>query len=187
MNTTTITLLERLRSSDDTAAWDRFVQLYTPLVVHWAMKAGINEMDAADMAQEVMLVLLREMQEFQYDAERGSFRGYLKTITIRKCRDFQRRRTPILTQDSILLAEPDDATLSATWDDEYRRYIVRRALFIMKSDFEPTTWQACWETTVNGCSAREAGAQLGLSESAVYVAKSRVLKKLREELKDLLD
>src|SRR5688572_24194165 len=91
MNTTSITLLERLRSSQDDSAWRRFAELYTPMILAWSRRAGLSMADAEDLTQEVMVLLTREMRRFQYDPGR-SFRAWLRTVAVNKCRELQRRR-----------------------------------------------------------------------------------------------
>ena len=190
MNTTSLTLLERLREPRNDAAWDRFVSLYSPLLFAFARRAGMNDNDAADVVQDVFLVLMAELPRFEYDAARKNFRGWLKTITVHKCRERQRRRASAMAQggeDGGLSDVADDVTVEAFWEDEYQKQLVARALEIMQAEFEPTTWQACWQTTVEDRPAVDVAAELGITLNAVYVARSRVLRRLREELRDLLD
>jgi len=190
MLSTSVTLLQRVRQRDDQAAWERFVSLYTPLLFRWALRAGLNESDAADLVQDVLLLLMNELPTFEYDPQRGTFRGWLKTLTINKCREIQRRRrSDIATggENNAIDGVPANSALEAFWETEYRQHLVRKALEIMRTDFEPTTWQACIEHTVNEKTAAEVGRELGLSEGAVYVAKARVLRRLRQELAGLLD
>jgi RNA polymerase sigma-70 factor (ECF subfamily) len=189
MLSTSVTLLQRVRQRDDQAAWERFVALYAPLLFRWAQRAGMAEQDAADLVQDVLILLMQELPKFELDAARN-FRGWLKTVTINKCRERQRRRAPAagVGGESDPLAElPGDSDLEEFWEAEYRQHLVRKALQIMRTEFEPTTWQACWEHTVTGKTAAAVGQELGLSEAAVYVAKSRVLRRLRQELAGLLD
>lgn len=190
MLTTSVTLLERVRQRDDQAAWERFVALYTPLLYRWAQRAGLADQDAADLAQDVLILLMKELPSFEYDTARGNFRGWLKTITINKCREMQRRRVPAAgaggDRDPLQAIAGADG-LEEFWDAEYRQHLVRKALEVMRAEFEPRTWKACWEHTVNEKTAAEVGQELGMSEAAVYVAKGRVLRRLRLELAGLLD
>ncbi len=190
MLSTSVTLLERVRQRDDQAAWERFVALYTPLLYRWAQRAGLADQDAADLTQEVLVLLMKELPSFEYDAARRNFRGWLKTVTINKCREMQRRRVlaaGVGGPDDPLHAQPGGEDLEEFWNAEYREHLVRKALEVMQTEFEPKTWRACWEHTVNDKTAAEVGLQLGMSEAAVYVAKSRVLRRLRQELAGLLD
>jgi RNA polymerase sigma-70 factor (ECF subfamily) len=188
MPTTSISLLERLRLPHDQAAWERFVDLYTPLIYYWARRAGLQSADACDLAQDVFTTLLRHMPNFRYDHHK-SFRAWLRTVTLNKWRERQRRRTvaSLSDQDAALrrLASPEDP--DAFTDAEYHQYLSRRALELMQAEFAPATWKACWEVVVAGRPAREVAAELSLSIDSVYAAKSRVLRRLREELAGLLD
>ncbi len=185
VETTSITLLERVRTRSDERAWDRFVSLYTPFLLACAQRAGLNENDAADLVQDVLVHLLDQLPKFQYDAGRHNFRGWLKTVTINKCRERWRKRNPesLADPDAALVAVEDEQL----WDQEYRDHLVRRALGIMQNEFETKTWRACWEFTVSGRKAADVASELGMTEAAVFMAKSRVLSRLRQELSGLLE
>jgi len=188
MHTTSISLLERLRRPAEHEAWARFVQLYTPLLFYWARRTGLPPQDAADLVQEVLTVLLQKLPEFQYEQEK-SFRNWLRTITLNKWRDFCRRRAAspaILDPREIEEAQSPDPS-DAFAEVEYRQRLVARALEIMKREFQPDTWKACWECLAADRPAAEVADELGLTANAVYLAKSRVLRRLREELQGLLD
>jgi RNA polymerase sigma-70 factor (ECF subfamily) len=188
MQTTSVSLLMRLRLPNDKEAWDRFVELYAPLLFHWANRAGMQAGDAADLVQDVFLVLVRKLPEFLYD-EHKSFRAWLRTILFNQWRDRLRRARAIPeTQDPEALANasiPDNTQMFG--EMEYRERLVGRALELMKVDFQPTTWRACWEVIVESRPAAEVGAELGISIDSVYAAKSRVLRRLRSELDGLLE
>ncbi len=188
MYTTSATLLERVRLRTDSAAWDRFVKLYTPFLYHCGTRLGLAEADAADAVQDVFLVLLDKLPTFQYSQD-GSFRAWLRTVTVNKCRERFRKRheTAAGGSDPGLSQFADAADSDEFWNVEYRQQLVARALEIMQAEFEPTTWQACWQTTVEDRPAADVAAELGITINAVYVARSRVLRRLREELRDLLD
>jgi RNA polymerase sigma-70 factor, ECF subfamily len=188
MNTTSVSLLERLRQpGDQEANWKRFVQLYTPLFYHWARRLGLSSADAADLVQEVFAILVRKLPDFTYDRQR-SFRGWLRTVTLNKWRDLRRRRTLVQQggkEDSADLAGPDD--IAEFEEAEYRQHLVKRAFELMQSEFHPTTWRACWEYMVADRPAAEVAKELGITVNGVYLAKSRVLSRLRQELDGLLD
>lgn len=192
MDTTSASLIYRLRDSDNHAAWRKFVDLYTPLLFYWSKRAGLAENDAADLAQDVFALLLVKLPEFEYQPQEqraGRFRAWLRTVTLNKWRERRRTRQaePLSPADPRWneLTTPDDA--ERFWREEYEQFLVAQALKIMQDEFQPTSWKACWETTVNGRKAAVVAAELGISEGAVFVAKSRVLRKLREELAGLLD
>jgi len=194
---TPISLLERLRQpnmrqpesrpSAQEQAWRRFVELYTPLLYCWATRRGCMDADAADLVQEVLTLLVRKLPEFTYDRHK-SFRGWLRVVAHNCWRNVQRRaRLPRAAE------EPDLAELAAPpepepfWETEYRQRLVGRALALMRADFEPATWRACWECVAVGRPAAAVAKELGVSVGTVYAAKSRVLSRLRRELTGLLD
>jgi RNA polymerase sigma-70 factor (ECF subfamily) len=187
MNSTPASLLQRLRSPGEDAAWERFVKLYTPFIFFLGRRSGLSRDDAAELVQDVFVILAQKMPEFAYDRTKR-FRAWLRTVTSNKLREKARRRRVAATSDDEVLASlADPAACNSFEEGEYRRQVATRALELMQSEFEPSTWQACWEHVVSGRPAAEVGAALGMSEGAVYVAKCRVLKRLREELQGLLD
>jgi RNA polymerase sigma-70 factor (ECF subfamily) len=190
MEETPASLLDRLRRPGEREAWDRFVELYTPLLYHWARRRlGLQEPDAADLVQDVFSTLLRKMPEFQYDPGR-SFRSWLYAVVVNKWHDACRRRAAALRRGGgeaglEEVAVPDPS--AELWQEEYRRHVTARALEWMQAHFEPTTWKACWEMTACGRPAAEVAAELGLTLAAAYAANSRVLRRLRREMDGLLD
>jgi RNA polymerase sigma-70 factor, ECF subfamily len=188
MNTTSPSLLVRLRQPGQPEAWDRFVKLYTPLLYTWAHRVGLRDQDAADLVQDVFTVLLEKLPEFNYDGRR-SFRGWLRTVTLNKWRENRRRRgaLPVLAGEQDLGGLPDPEPDAAFWEAEYRQRLVGRAVELMRADFQETTWRACWEFVVSGRPAAEIAAELGVGVDVVYSAKSRVLRRLRQELDGLMD
>jgi len=184
MYTTSISLLQQLRQAPGAEAWERFVRLYTPLLFAWARRRGLEQHDAEDLVQDVLIVLVRKLPEFQYQPGR-SFRGWMRTILLNKWRD-RRVGGKAAPLDSGVEPEapPDD---NAFEEREYRLYVLGQALRMMVADFEVATWQACWETVVCGRSAQDVAAELGITVNAVYLAKSRVLARLRRDLDGLLD
>jgi RNA polymerase sigma-70 factor (ECF subfamily) len=188
MDSTPGSLLERLRVSNENAAWERFVHLFTPLIYRVGRRAGLQPDDARELVQEVFLLLARKLPEFQYDRTK-SFRGWLRTVTLNKLREHARRRHLPSQQasDSILAQLSDGADPDLLEEKEYQHLLAVRALELMRAEFSPTTWQACWEHVVSGRTAASIAAELGISEGAVYVAKCRVLQRLRNELAGFLD
>jgi RNA polymerase sigma-70 factor (ECF subfamily) len=181
---TPVSLLRRLQAARETQSWNRFVRLYTPLIYGWARGQRVGREDAADIVQEVFAVLVRKLPTFQYD-ENGGFGRWLRTITVNKCRDHLRRQASRPAQTNIDPAPEDMDSVAQFTEEEYRRRLARLALEIMREEFEPKTWKACWEHVVSGRPAKEIAQDLGMSVGAVYVAKSRVLRRLREELDGL--
>ena len=178
-------LLDRLHQPGDEDAWLRFVRLYTPLLFQWAHRMNVPHETAKDLVQDVLVVLVRKLPEFRYD-RRMSFRGWLKTVTQNKWRERCRRSKLPLAKD-VDPADVQEPAAEAFWEEEYRQALVSRALQLMRTDFEPATWQACWEVAVNGRPAAAVAQQLGLTSRAVYLAKSRVLNRLQQDLGGFLD
>lgn len=188
MNSTSPTLLAKLRDPADQASWRRFVDLYTPLLFYWGRRQGMQAGDAADLAQDVLATLVRKLPEFEYQPEKG-FRNWLRTVTLNRWRDLGRKRTERgVGGEPEKVLEPADPEADGCFErEEYQQYLYRRALEIAGRDYADATWQACWLAVTTDRSAADIGRELGLSEGAVYAAKFRILKRLREELADLLD
>lgn len=195
MHTTSLTLLERLRTPGDQEAWLRFVRLYTPLLYHWARRAGLAGHDAEDLVQDVFELLLRKLPEFRYE-QGGSFRNWLRVVAMNKWRERCRRqlgpsRGPDAwaTADGLdQVAAPDaDGAFDAFEEVEYRRQLVQRALQLIEPEFSPAAWTAFQQHVVAGRDAAEVAAALGIRVGTVYAAKSRVLTRLRRELDGLTE
>jgi RNA polymerase sigma factor (sigma-70 family) len=183
---TRASLLVQLRSGSNHIAWQEFVKLYGPVIYGFARKRGMQDADAADLMQDVMRSVSAAIGRLDYDRQQGTFRGWLFTITRNKIFNFlsARRIRPQGTGDSatnrILNSHPDDQDASAAWEMEYQRRLASLAMERIKSEFQDNTWRAFWLTSVEGASAAEVSKQLGLSPGAIYVAKSRVLARLKE-------
>lgn len=192
---TRVSLLARIRDGQDADAWHEFVQIYGPVVYRFARNRGLQDADAADLMQDVLRSVARHAPRLEYDPRRGTFRGWLYTVTRNKLYNFlsgQKARPRASgdeeTQERLDTApapEPTDGP-DAEWEREYRRRLSARAMERVKDEFQPSTWQAFWLTAVEGKPAAEVGAALNTTPGAVYVAKSRVLARLRDEVKRLM-
>lgn len=186
------TLLMRLRNVEDAEAWREFVRLYTPLVFGHCTRRGLQEADAADVAQEVMRVAAQAMPEFQYDAQRGKFRGWLLQTTRHRLHKFfaKERRFPQAASETAIerfLDREPSADEQARWDEEYRQRLFDWAAEKVRPEFQPATWNAFWLTAVQSVSVKEVAGQLGISIGAVYIARSRVIARLRELMETVAD
>jgi RNA polymerase sigma-70 factor (ECF subfamily) len=181
--TTRLTLLERLRDPADEAAWERFVELYVPLMLSWAERLGLQSADASDLTQDVVVNLLRKFADFQYNPA-GSFRAWLRTVFLNKHRERCRRKFPLTTGDTDvwngLREEPSEEE-----NAEDRRLLVQRGLELIRPEFSPSVWSAFWEYAVQGRPPAQVAAELGLSIGTIYVSKSRVLARLKLEIEGL--
>ncbi len=185
MTITPVSLLVRLRTGLDHAAWSRFVDLYSPLVFAWARQVGLQPADAADLSQDVFALLVQKMPDFVYQ-QGGNFRGWLKTVTLNKWRE-RCRRVAAQREEVGLPGDVPDEVSESLWEAEYRQQLAGRALLLMQQDFEPNTWRACWALAVEGRPAAEVAAEMGVSVGTVYAAKCRVLARLRQELAGMLE
>jgi RNA polymerase sigma-70 factor (ECF subfamily) len=149
----------------------------------------LSDSDSADLTQTVFVMLYEKLPDFRYDPSR-SFRAWLKTMMLNAWRN-QLRKRQAGSEDGFSGLDPDsiaDTDPRLQLDEaEYRDHLVRRALTLMQRNFEPTTWKACWEFVVNDRRAEEVASELGITVNAVYLAKSRVLRHLRQELRVFLD
>lgn len=192
MDPTSISLLDRLKAAGpDASDWDRLHDLYMPLIRRWLGRVpGLGD-EAADLAQEIMIVLAREIPRFDRRRE-GSFRAWLRQVTVNRARTHWRRavRRPVVGLDPAdgfldRLADPND-DLARLWDREHDSQVVEKLLAAVRPEFSSSTWQAFRRFALEGVSARQVAEELELSENAVILAKSRVLKRLRAEAGELL-
>src|SRR5262245_48476322 len=194
---TRVTLLARIRDGRDTSAWSEFVQLYGPVVYRFARNRGLQDADAADLMQDVLRSVARNAHRMAYDPKRGTFRGCPCPVTRNKTYPFltTQRNRPRGSGDSDAherldatpAREDESAGPDAEWEKEYQRQLSARAMDKVKGEFQPKTWQAFWETAVEGKAAADVGAGLKMTAGAVYVAKSRVLARLRDEVQKLME
>jgi RNA polymerase sigma-70 factor (ECF subfamily) len=185
MQDTPASLLERLCRHPDEPHWERFVLLFTPLLSRWGHRLGVPAADAEDLLQEVFTILFRTLPEFHYDPDR-SFRAWLWTVFYRQTlawRKRQARHLPLSAEQLEALACPDRVPEAA--ESEYRRVLLARVLQIVKTDFPVQTWQLFWQVAVEGRRGADVARQLGVTPNTVYLARSRVLARLREELAEL--
>jgi len=180
--TTRPSLLVRLRDAGDDQAWQQFVELYGPLIYQFARRRGLQDADAADVTQEVLRGVHGAAGRLDYDPAKGTFRAWLFTLARRRLADFHRRRTQAGragVPEAMLegLAAGDEAE---AWDRDYHQRLFDWAAEQVRPQVADTTWQAFWLTAVDGCSGQDAAERLGLSVAAVYLAKGRVMLRLRE-------
>jgi RNA polymerase sigma-70 factor (ECF subfamily) len=186
MNATPVSLLERLKRPEDRDAWERFVQLYTPLLYGWARRTGLKENDAADLLQDVFTILVEQMPTFRYQPG-GSFRAWLYTVLTNRWRELRRRKQLVNAASGSLETVPQPESPDLPGEAEERAELLARALTLLEPEFEPTTWQAFQQMVLQGRAGELVARDLGLSLNAVYIACSRVRKRLRGFLAGLLE
>lgn len=179
--TTHTSLLVRLADGPNSLAWRMFHERYGELIRGFARRRGLQPADCDDVAQEVMLSLSKAMPNFQYDPNKGKFRSYLKTATLRavvwKNRHRQGEAAIGTIDEATRVAEADEAVEQA-WELEWQRYHLRQAMHTLENEFSETDRKAFRHYAVEGHDARETAAELNLSVNQVYHAKSRILKRL---------
>jgi len=191
--TTRPSLLFRLRDPADQRAWAEFVGLYAPFVYGFLRKQGLQDADAADLTQVVLRAVVASMSSFDYDPMRGSFRGWLFTIVRNKLRNYRAesaRRwqgTGDTAMIELLQSQPAPEAEVAAWQREWEQRLFQWLANKVKPDFQESTWQAFWRTAIDGERGKDVAESLGMSVAAVYLAKSRVMARLRDEIQAFQD
>jgi RNA polymerase sigma-70 factor (ECF subfamily) len=168
--------------------------LYTPLLRAWLRRYDVQDSDANDLVQEVLLAVSKDLGKFEHRGQPGAFRGWLKAILINRLRKFWRARDrrPQARGDSNIdarLAELDDPTseLSQIWDQQHDQYVLRQLMALAEPHFEPNTWKAFCRVALDGTEADAVAQEMGISRNAVVVAKCRVLNRLRQQSQGLVE
>lgn len=185
-------LLLRIRDANDATSWQTFVDIYGPLIYRHCRNRGLQDADAAEVMQEVLLQVSRCIARFDYRPDQGRFRDWLRTVTHNKLASFCKKKARSIQAngqtgkaeqlDSVLSSEQDTA-----WNEAFNGYILQTALVRVRPRFEEPTWRAFELTWLDDYSATEAARTLDRELDWVYVAKSRVLKRLHEEIHHLTE
>ena len=196
MNSTTTraSLVFRLRDARDANAWEEFVDLYAPLIHGFCRKQGLQDADASDLTQDAMTRVHHAIGRLEYDPRLGRFRGWLFTIVRNLIRDFHDRQNRLIrgagtTSANLRLAQipHPDSELEAQWEADLVRQLYARAAQLVRSDIAEATWKAFHATALEGRNPTEVTGELRISVAAVYLAKSRVMARLKAEAALLLD
>lgn len=187
---TRASLILRLADGRDAESWGQFVEIYAPLVFQLACRRGLQQADAADVTQEVLSAVSRAMSRGQYAAGKGTFRGWLLTIARNEVNTAlagrQRREAAgggtTAQLDLAALPAPDEA---AAWETDYQQRLFAWAAERVKEEVQPATWRAFERTAIDRASGDAVAAELGMTIAAVYLAKSRVMKRLREIVREI--
>jgi RNA polymerase sigma factor (sigma-70 family) len=187
---TSATLLARLRQVPaDQAAWARFTERYGRKIYAWCRQWGLQEADAEDVTQTVLLKLAEKMQTFDYDPAR-SFRGWLMTVARHAWSDYWSGRKAVVAAGGshaleVLHTVEAREDLVRRLDDEFDRELLDEATARVRLRVTPRTWEAFERTALRGQSGAEAAKALGMKVATVFVARSKVQKMLREEMRKL--
>ena len=187
---TRATLLGRLRHNPaDPAAWEEFVSHYGPRILAWCRTWGLQDADAQDVAQTVLLKLVEKLREFEYDPSR-SFRAWLKTVTHHAWRDYVERQSRLGrgSGDSSALDRVEAGqALAACLEEAYDQDLLREAMARVQIRVERRTWEAFRLLAVENWPGAEAARHLGMKVATVYVARSKVQRMIRDEIARLSD
>ncbi len=185
-------LLVRIRDPRNEQAWTEFLEMYEPLVYRLARKKGFQDADALELTQDVFVAVASAIERWDPDPAKGSFRGWLFRIARNLMINFltQQRRRPSATGDTdvnrLLNEHPaPNGEQSTLFDQEYKRQTFRWAAERVRGEFEENTWRAFWLTSVEGEPIKDTAASLGLSPGAVYIARSRVMSRLKQTVQRL--
>jgi len=190
---TSVSLLGRIANAPTDGDWQRLDELYRPLLRGWVARVGVPASDVDDLVQDVLLVVVRKVAGFAWRGQ-GAFRAWLRAILAHQLRDYfwGKLNRPIATGGSDFQSwldelESQDSTLSRLWDREHDEHVVASLLRTVQGDFAPVTWQAFLRHVQEGEPAGQVAEALGRSLNSVLLAKSRVLKRLRQEAAGLVD
>lgn len=183
---TRISLLCRVRDTADNVAWEEFVRIYEPLVYRVARRRGLQDADAREVTQDVLVSVAGAIDRWEPASKQGSFRGWLfriaRNLTINMLIKQQRHADVVGSLDETPVAASSETEL---FDEEYRRQIFRRAAELVRGDFQTNTWQAFWRTCLDGEPIAHVATELGMSVGSVYAARSRVTARLAQEVQRL--
>lgn len=187
---TSASLLERARAHSD-AGWEQLIALYSPLLRTWVGRHVWQAEDVNEVVQQVFTVVVARLPEFVHNGQQGAFRSWLRSISVNHLRAFWRARRRMAGQAEAEAAfdQLEDPSIdpSRQWDGEHDGHVARKVLERVEPEFRPATWQAFRRLALDGATPEELAAELGLSVNAVLVAKSRVLRRARQEARGLLD
>lgn len=189
MQTTALSLLHRVKNHQDDASWQRLEELYRPLILGWLRRDPQLRDEAEDLVQDVMATLVRELPQFERQRN-GSFRKWLRTVTYHRLQWHWRekkKRSPGISPSMFAELEDAESNLSKKWDEEHDQHVLRHLFQTLKEEFEASSWMAFQQVVLADRKAADVADDLGISVNAVLLAKSRILKRLREEAKGLID
>ena len=183
---TSLTWLGRLTGDPTEGDWKRLLDVYGSLLRAWLARSGVPAADHDDLIQEVLMVVVRRVGEFDHRGP-GAFRAWLRGILANHLKKYFRDRPPSAPAIDLDAVASADSVLGRAWDREHDAHLAARALRMVKGDFAPATWAAFCRQVLDGKPAADVAKELGLSVNSVLLAKSRVLKRLRTELAGLVD
>ena len=185
---THVSLLVRLKDPGDYTAWNEFVAVYRPVIYRLARKRGLQDSDAQDLSQEVLIAVAKAVGGWKPDPNRGRFRTWLIRIAGNAIINVLTRGRPdgAIGGTSFLEAIRQQAEPNLAAEDikrEYQRELFRWCVKQIRCEFHESTWNAFWLTTVEGLSIEETAARLGKTTGSIYASRSRIMRRLRERVR----
>lgn len=194
MDKTSITLLDSLRDPENQDGWQRLCLLYQPLLVAWLKKYDVQSCDADDLTQEVLMTVCKSISSFEHSGRPGAFRAWLKSILVNRLRNFWRTRdrkphSPggSSIEERLLQLEDPASQLSQLWDQQHDRFVMKQLLELTQRHFSDESWELFVRVAIRGESAETVARERGVSLNSVFIAKSRILRRLRTEAAGFLD
>lgn len=178
---TPASLLYRLRNRDEVEAWPRFVDLYTPLLYRWARQLGHQEADAADLVQDIFVILWRSLPEFDYDGNK-SFHAWLKTLFLNRYRSRLRKKVPVAMGSAVALSPQAEESV---FDQDDFNFLLQQAFRLIEVEFPQSYREVFRQYVLEKGDPDLIAKNFKISPGTVYSIKSKILRRLREELRDL--
>jgi RNA polymerase sigma-70 factor (ECF subfamily) len=179
-------LLVRIRDPRNARAWSQFTEIYAPLIYGFLRKQGLQDADAADVAQDALRTVAQSIGQWNYDPQRGKFRGWLLSVVQSRLADYlrrqQRHQASLRAAAELAHDFASNGACSAEWHCDCERQLFHAAAGQVRGDFSPASWQAFWQAAIEGKPATEIAAALGITPAAVYLAKARVMARIRQQL-----
>lgn len=183
--TTSASLVLKLRNHSDVSAWSEFVDVYSPLIYGFCRVRNLQASDAADITQEVLLRVSKAVRTFEYDRAKGLFRDWLARVVLNEIRRYNKKTRPTATDPNDF--DQEAGALESVWNDHFQQHIFAKAIERCKLHFGDETWSLFEKTWLQKRSAEEVARDLDIRIDRIYVARSRVLKRLRFEVGVLAD
>ncbi|MCH7591884.1 MAG: sigma-70 family RNA polymerase sigma factor [Planctomycetes bacterium] len=187
METTRASLLQRVRDPQDQTSWREFYQLYQPLLYRYARGRGLDRENAEELTQQCMTLLTTKMPEFVYSKEKGGFKHWLRRVANNKVNDmFKKKRMPTAQSGDFRRPQQRELSPDELWEQQWKKRHLQFCLKQIQSDVAPNTYQAFQYHVLSGWSVERVAETLGITTDQVYTAKSRITRRLRTKMRELL-
>ena len=187
METTRASLLQRVKDPRDQTSWREFYQLYQPLLYRYARFRGLDRDNAEELTQQCLTLLTTKMPEFEYSKEKGGFKHWLRRVTNNKVNDFfKKKRIPLAESADFRRPQHREVSPDELWEQQWEKRHLQYCLKHIQSQVAPSTYQAFQYHVLSGWTVERVAETLGISVEQVYTAKSRITRRLRTKMRELL-